>query len=602
MNNQAPHSFHIPVLGIGYSIDTPAKVAHLGISSVISLLDDMLMEKMREFYSEKFDLPFQAISEKIEDFRAKRITAYLNLIDKIARDKFDEVKASFQQKSSEFHKYMELLPDSSQLKVKFEEMTKNWSIKEVKEWIHENLSMGNIDVNIMTKVDKENYIGNEQLPIEYNDAHAALRGFAKSRLQSSVVLSAGMSPRLYSYLESFEEFYPDARMHLKKKITLKVSDYRSALIQGKYLAKKGLWVSEYRVESGLNCGGHAFPSAGYLLGPILEEFKINRESLIRETHAIYMAGLKLKGRQVPEQPMPIKITAQGGVGTSTEHNFMADHYELDSVGWGTPFLLVPEVVNVDEHTLDLLKNATEKDLYLSDISPLGVPFNNLRGNTKDIEKEVYISEGKPGNPCSKTYAALSHEFSEKPLCTASRKYQRLKIKELDTFGLKGAEYKEAYDKIVEKSCICVGLGTSALLVNNLDTRTEKEGVSICPGPNMAYFGEVMTLKQMVDHIYGRINVIKRNDRPHMFIKELKLYIDYLKNKLEETDQPYSDKQSEYFITFRDNLNQGVAYYKTLFAGLKEKFGTMRTKLLADLNGLETELKQLAVPEVCMSHA
>ena len=79
MNKKPPHSFHIPVLGIGYSIDTPVKVAHLGISSVISLLDDMLMEKLREFYSKKFNLPFQSISEKIDDFRAKRITAYLNL-------------------------------------------------------------------------------------------------------------------------------------------------------------------------------------------------------------------------------------------------------------------------------------------------------------------------------------------------------------------------------------------------------------------------------------------------------------------------------------------------------------------------------------------
>ena len=119
MNKNSPHSFHIPVLGIGYSIDTPVKVAHLGISSVISLLDDMLMEKLREFYSEKFDFPFQAISEKIDDFRAKRITAYLNMIDKIARDKFEELKATYDQKSSEFSKYIDMLHESSHLKQKF---------------------------------------------------------------------------------------------------------------------------------------------------------------------------------------------------------------------------------------------------------------------------------------------------------------------------------------------------------------------------------------------------------------------------------------------------------------------------------------------------
>src|SRR5690606_8003840 len=111
------------------------------------------------------------------------------------------------------------------------------AVKEnIKSYIDTHLSAGAIDVNIMTKIDKENFIKGEQLPVEYNDAHASLRGFANSTLQSSVVLSAGMNPRLYSYFEKFEDFYPDAKGFLKKKIILKVSDYRSAIIQGKFLA------------------------------------------------------------------------------------------------------------------------------------------------------------------------------------------------------------------------------------------------------------------------------------------------------------------------------------------------------------------------------
>ena len=31
------HTFHIPVLGLGYSVDTPLKVARYGISSVVSI-------------------------------------------------------------------------------------------------------------------------------------------------------------------------------------------------------------------------------------------------------------------------------------------------------------------------------------------------------------------------------------------------------------------------------------------------------------------------------------------------------------------------------------------------------------------------------------
>jgi hypothetical protein len=45
MNNPNLHTFHIPVLGIGYSIDTPVKVARFGISSVISVMDDRLYRK-----------------------------------------------------------------------------------------------------------------------------------------------------------------------------------------------------------------------------------------------------------------------------------------------------------------------------------------------------------------------------------------------------------------------------------------------------------------------------------------------------------------------------------------------------------------------------
>mgnify|MGYP000291810122 FL=1 len=75
------HSFHIPVMGIGFTIDSPLKVAHYGIDSTISLVDDVLIEKMRKHYCEKYNLIYTEISEKIDDFRAKRITSYLDLMN-----------------------------------------------------------------------------------------------------------------------------------------------------------------------------------------------------------------------------------------------------------------------------------------------------------------------------------------------------------------------------------------------------------------------------------------------------------------------------------------------------------------------------------------
>ena len=587
------HSFHIPVMGIAFTIDTPLKVSQFGIDSVISLVDDMLLEKLRKVYSEKFKLPYEEISDKIEDFRAKRITSYLNLINELAEKKFEDLKNVTNEKAQELKDYFHLLPDSSTLKQDFQKLTeKHFNLDELRAWIKNNLHMGSIDVNIMTKIDKDNYVKGEKLPVEYNDAHAALRGFANSKLHSSIVLSAGMNPRLYGYMENFEDFYPNENGEVKKKIVLKVSDYRSALIQGRLFAKKGLWVSEYRIESGLNCGGHAFATEGTLLGPVLAEFKKKKEHLHQLANEVLEQGLKAKSRTLPEEKMKFIITAQGGVGTAEEHQFLMDHYQMDSVGWGTPFLLVPEAVTIDKPSLDQLIKAKEDDLYLSGISPLGVPFNSLRGNTKDVEKLALAAEGKPGSVCPKKYVALNNEFTEKNICTASRQYQRLKLKELDEQGLPSKEHQKKYDAIVEKSCICVGLGTSSLLVHGLDTKVEGKGVSVCPGPNMAYFSRQMSLKEMVDHIYGRVNVISRKDRPNMFIKELRIYIDFLKNKIEDTAATASAKEKKRLFTFVENLKEGINYYDDLFSDLKDKFEDTKNSIFSELEASRKDLNLL----------
>ncbi|WP_298473958.1 hypothetical protein [uncultured Maribacter sp.] len=591
------HSFHIPVMGIGFTIDSPLKVSPFGIDSVISLVDDILLEKLRKMYCEISELPYSEITEKMEDFRAKRITSYLNLIQNLAEEKFEALKSATQESSNEIKKYFSILPDSSSLKQEFNTLTKeHFNLDEIKHWLKDNLSMGSIDVNIMTKVDKDNYVKKEQLPTEYNDAHAALRGYATSNLNSSLILSAGMNPRLYSYLEQFEDFFPDENGYIKKKIVLKVSDYRSALIQGKFLAKKGLWVSEYRIESGLNCGGHAFATDGYLMGPILEQFKNEKEDLAASIYSIFAPALERKGKKAPKNVLPIKLTAQGGVGTSEEHDFMLNHYNVDSVGWGTPFLLVPEATTVDNATVKQLVEAKEKDLYLSNISPLGIPFHSLRGNTKDEEKAKNIAKNRPGSSCPKKFVSLNKDFEDSGLCIASRQYQHLKLQELDKEKLTEQQYKLKYEKIVEKSCTCVGLGTSALLAYGLDTKTEGPGVSICPGPNMAYYSKIMKLEEMIDHIYGRANVITRTDRPHMFIKELGIYLNYLEEKIEETKNVITAKQIKYLTTFKNNLNEGITYYQNLFikkaSFLKElELG----KSVLDNMAIEIEKMQLPKP-------
>ncbi|MDP2889688.1 MAG: hypothetical protein Q8P34_12105 [Bacteroidota bacterium] len=590
-----PHTFHIPVMGLGYSIDSPIKVAHYGISSVISLVDDISMEKMREFYCKKFNLPFQSIPSKTEDHRAKRITAYLNTVQEIVVKKFEDLKNSVSHTEEELDKYIKMLPDFSDLKLKFNQMINTGQMKQkLSGWLSENLVAGEIDVNIMSKLDRDAYAGDEKLPSIFSDAQSALRGFALSDLSSSLVLSAGMNPRLYSYLEEFEDFYPNAAMELKKKVILKVSDYRSAIIQGRFLAKKGIWVSEYRVESGLNCGGHAFATDGFLLGPVLEEFRNSKEQLIEAVHEIYVKALADKGKPVPEKPLLVKITAQGGVGSNTEHQFLLEYYNLDSIGWGTPFLLVPEATTVDEETLEVLCKAKEEDLYMSDVSPLGVIFNNVRGNGMDLKKEAQNKAGKYGFPCTKKYLALNPVPEKQTICTASKEYQRGKIQELKEQNLNEMEFEKQLSKITDKACLCNGLTASTLMANDLDVKMEGTAVSICPGPNLAYFSSLYSLKRMVDHIYGRTNVMERTDRPNFFVKEINMYIEYLGGKLEETVKPITDKQKKYFVTFYDNMEKGVEYYKQLFLNYKTQLddSTSKNNLMQDLENMKMELLKL----------
>ena len=600
--NKPLHTFHIPVMGLAYTIDSPIRVAKYGISSVISIMDDELIEKMNAFYSEKFNLPYHEITQKIHDYRAERITSYLNLVDKIVKEKFENFKIELSESKLALENYIAMLPNKSEVKKGLQNlMDEGIAIKEnVKIYLENHLSPGDIDVNIMTKLDKDNFINDEQLPVEFNDAHAALRGFANSNLSSSVVLSAGMNPRLFSYFENFSAFFPDFNNNLKKKITLKVSDFRSAMIQGNFLAKKGLWVSEYRIESGLNCGGHAFATDGYLLGPILEEFKHKKDQLVQSAHDLMVKALGQKEMHVPEKPLELKITVQGGVGTAEEHDFLLDHYNVDSVGWGTPFLLVPEATSVDDATRQLLINTKEEDLYLSHISPLGVPFNTLRGTTNEMFKLKRIHENKAGSSCPKRFLALSKELDPKGICTSSKKYQDIKLDELEE--KKETLSADAYEKmkfsITEKACLCVGLANASYLENDIKIKGQSQGVIICPGPNMAYFDQEVSLSKMVQHIYGNASVLRVSNRPNLFVKELKMYIDYLKNEISDISSEVTTAQIKKLNLFKNNLLEGIGYYENLFS-TTHFFENLKKEIQNQLQFYKAELSEIKIPELVL---
>lgn len=588
MPSTSTHTFHIPVMGTGYTIDTPIRVAHYGISSAISIIDHRLTEQMRQYYSDLYGVPYHPIDLDDEDSRAKRITAYLNLADRIVQLNFKKLKSTPYSPDSELTKYFEMLPDRSPLKQEYSRMLtlKDAPQKLAQDHLRRSIAPGSIDVNIMTKVDTQNFSKNkEPLPHIYNDAHAALRGFANSTLQSSLILSAGFNPRLYGYMTSFDDFFPDSRGVVRKNIVLKVSDYRSALIQGKFLAKKGLWISEFRVESGLNCGGHAFVSDGYLMGPVLQEFLERKEELHQTLLDIYLQTKLPDGKLAIPEPPEIAITAQGGVGTAPEHQFLLDRYHLDSIGWGSPFLLVPEAVNIDPHTMEQVRSSEEADLYLSGVSPLGVPFHTIRNSSAEQEKQKKIQKGKPGAPCLKKHLTFNSEFTDVPICEASRRYQKNKIRALKAEIDDPEERNKRIQEVLDKMCLCEGLGNSAL--DNLDINTSPGGIGVvvCPGPNIAYFDKICSLKEMVNHIYGRINIIHHPGRPHMFLKELGLYIDYLKGMVSQ--RTGANNQIQTINKMVANLWSGIKYYDTVLPLTSLRY--FQDELLKIMNEINPEM-------------
>lgn len=108
------HTFHIPVMRLSYTIDSPIKVAHLGINSVVSLGDDVLTEKARKLYAEKFSLPFTAIASTEIDARARRITAYLDMLCDVVEEKFREHQKQLIDDNEYLKKFLGMLPLKTQ--------------------------------------------------------------------------------------------------------------------------------------------------------------------------------------------------------------------------------------------------------------------------------------------------------------------------------------------------------------------------------------------------------------------------------------------------------------------------------------------------------
>jgi hypothetical protein len=98
-------------MGLGYTIDTPLKVARFGISSVVSIIEDELVERMREFHCGQSGEAYVPIPADDPDHRARRVTAYLDLMDRLVKRQV-EVLQQEPSAGTDIVKYFEMLDAS----------------------------------------------------------------------------------------------------------------------------------------------------------------------------------------------------------------------------------------------------------------------------------------------------------------------------------------------------------------------------------------------------------------------------------------------------------------------------------------------------------
>jgi len=119
-----------------------------------------------------------------------------------------------------------------------------------------------------------------------------------------------------------------------------------------------------------------------------------------------------------------------------------------------------------------------------------------------------------------------------------------------------ARVREVYDK----TCICNHLGNGALI--ELEIGPPSLPVAVCPGPNIAHFDREYTLREMVDHIYGRGPSLVPASRPHMFAKELAMNVDEFVKRARALVRGDARALAALFAV-RSNLESGIAYYRAL---------------------------------------
>jgi len=88
-----------------------------------------------------------------------------------------------------------------------------------------------------------------------------------------------------------------------------------------------------------------------------------------------------------------------------------------------------------------------------------------------------------------------------------------------------------------------------------------------------------------------------SQRPNIFINELHLYVDYMRNEIQKRFDTWNAKEQKYFDTFKANLQDGINHYKGLIPKLLEESERYRETMRNELLELEQELIEIVIPAI-----
>ena len=188
------------------------------------------------------------------------------------------------------------------------------------------------------------------------------------------------------------------------------------------------------------------------------------------------------------------------------------------------------------------------------------------------------------------------EFTDVPICHASRAYQKRKLEHLAEEGFSAMQLVVVQESVLAKACICHEVGGTALVKNNIDPSAK---AAVCCGPNIVNFSKLATLQDMVSHIYGRLSLLTNPDRPHLFIRELAIYVEHLREEFEKYSLELSTRAPKYFREFKENLLSGIEYY---FSRAEHFIDEKRHCFLDDLQSLRETLERMTVVKPVTSEA